>query len=326
MNRTASLDHIDRRKIVYFVSDNGFIVIFVLWCLFLTVQTQGRFLSPDNVATVLRQAAIIGIVAIGESLVVLLGGMDVSVASTLGFCAIVFAAAVVTFGLHPLIAVLAALGVGALIGAVNGLLVTAVGINPIIATLGMMTILDGLGLAYTGGRTIYGDAMDPVEFLYGGWVGPVPVPVIILFVCYAIAHFALNYTTFGAHIYATGSNDKAAWLSGVKTARIRLVAFVVAGAMAAFGALVAAARRGSAGAGMGGDFLFPILTAVILGGISLAGGRGHVLKVLVAAIFLMAINNGLILLGGVDISAQRIVSGAILIVALSLDRLRTWVG
>ena len=320
MNLAAGLD---RRRVIFFISDNGFIVIFVLWCLFLATQTD-RFLTPENIFVVLRQAAIIGLVAIGESLVVLLGGMDVSVASTLGLCAIVFVAAIVTFGLPPALAALAALAVGALVGVVNGVLVTVVGINPIIATLGMMTILNGLGQMYTQGRTIYGAEMNQVGFLYSGFVGPVPVPVIILFIFYLIAHFMLNHSMFGAHIYATGSNPKATWLSGIKTGRIRLYAFILAGTMAGCGALIAAARRGSAGPGMGDSFLFPILTAVILGGISLSGGRGRILNVLVAAIFLMAIDNGLILLGA-DLNAQRIVSGAILIIALSLDRLRAMV-
>ncbi|GAB4439738.1 MAG: ABC transporter permease [Anaerolineae bacterium] len=314
---------LDRRRVVDFISENGFYVIFLLWVLFLALQTD-TFMTWDNASKVVRQAAIIGIVAIGESLIVMLGTMDVSVASTLGLTAIIVAAGIVDFSLPPALAVLIAIGAGGLIGLVNGLLVTLIGINPIIATLGMMTILDGLGLTYTGGHTIYGDAIDPIEFLYTGWIGPVPVPVLLLFVFYLVAHFVLSYTTFGAYIYATGSNDKATWLSGIKTARIRLYAFVIAGLLAGFGGVMAAARRGSAGAGMGGNFLFPILTAVILGGISLSGGRGRVLNVLAAAIFLMAIDNGLIHLGA-DINIQRIVSGAILIVALSLDRLRVMV-
>jgi ribose transport system permease protein len=319
MNKSLS---IDRRKVVYFISDNGFIVIFLLWCLFLTIRTDGRFLSGGNISTVLRQATIIGIVAIGESLIVFLGSMDVSVASNLGLCAVVAAACLVDYSLSPLVAVAIALGVGALVGLVNGLLSTFVGINPIIATLGMMIILDGLGLNYTGGRTISGSEVDPIEFLYLDKIGPVPVPVILLFVTYAVAYFVMHHTTFGAHIYATGSNEKATWLSGIKTRRVRMYAFILSGLMAGFGGIVAAARRGSASAAMGSDFLFPILTIVILGGISLSGGRGNILKVLIAAVFLMSINNGLILLGSVEIEKQRVLSGAILIVALSLDRLR----
>ena len=149
-----------------------------------------------------------------------------------------------------------------------------------------------------------------------------PVPVIILFACYIIAFIVLRYTAYGARVYAVGDNERAAWLSGIKVDRVRIATFVVAGALAGFAGIMQVARQGTATAGMGADFLFPILTAVVLGGASLRGGRGKVFSTLVAAIFLTSINNGMVLLG-IDIYTQNIVSGVILVVALSMDRLRT---
>jgi len=163
--------------------------------------------------------------------------------------------------------------------------------------------------------------MQTLAPLSRGYLGPVPVPVLILFLFYGLAFYLLNYTVFGARAYAIGNNERASWLSGINIDRYRLLAYVFAGLLAGFGGVMQTARMGSATGAMGSEFLFPILTAVILGGVSLSGGKGKILNVLIAAVFLTTINNGLILLN-VPIYSQKIISGAILILALSLDRLR----
>jgi ribose transport system permease protein len=320
----------DRRRLIDFIGENGFIIIFVLWCVYLSLTTQ-TFLTVNNLTLVLRQSAIIGIVAIGETMVILLGGIDISLASVLGISAVGLVWTMVNgirlpgsetpIFLAAFPAAIVGILIGGLIGLANGLLVTRVKINAVIATLGMMSIIDGIGLTLTGGKTLYGDALDQIDFLASGFIGPVPVLVVLMFVFYAVFWFILNRTTFGAHIYAAGSNERASYLSGVNVDRVKLWTFIIAGLLAGFGGLLAASRQGSARAGMGTDLLFPILTAVVLGGVSLSGGRGRILNTLIAAIFLATITNGLIQLGA-STDAQRIVSGAILIVALSLDRLR----
>jgi len=312
----------DSRRLLRFMGENGFIVIFVLWAVFLSLTTTS-FLTPNNVFTVLRQAAIIGIVAIGAHLIILLGNIDLSPASTLTLSGVLMAGLLVNNGLSQLVAGVSALADGAFVGLVNGLIVTLLKINAIITTLGTASILEGIAFIYTKGKTIFGDEIDPIEVLSRGrLLDFLPVPVIILFALYGLAYLLLKYTTFGAHIFAVGSNEKAAWLSGVPVDRVKLLAFVLSGVLAGFGGIMQVARQGTATGGMGADFLFPILTAVVLGGASLTGGRGKILNTLVAAIFLTTITNGLILLD-VDIYAQRIVSGAILVIALSLDRLRS---
>jgi ribose transport system permease protein len=301
------------------VGENGFIVIFILWCLFLALTTD-KFLTPRNILTVLQQSAIVSIVAIGEMLVMLTGAMDVSLPAILGVGGLVTASLMVS-GVPSLIAIVIGVGVGGAIGLVNGLIVTKIKINAIIATLGMLSILGGLALMYTEGQTIYGSALDSIGFLSSGAVVGVRVPIIMMFVLYAVFYIVLSRTLFGAQLYAVGSNEKAAWLSGLRVDRIRILAFVLAGMLAAVGGVMQAARQGSATAIMGDEFLFPILTTVILAGVSLSGGKGRVWNVLIAAIFLVTITNGMVLLG-LSVNAQRVASGAILIVALSLDRLR----
>jgi ribose transport system permease protein len=204
---------------------------------------------------------------------------------------------------------------------INGFLVTKVRINAVIATLGMMNVLSGLALAYTQGATIVGPQLNKVAFVSRGYVGPIPVPVILMFVFYIVFYFVLNKTVFGAQLYAIGNNEKAAWLAGIKVDRMKMLAFMMAGLLAGFSGFMQVSRQGSATSSMGSDFLFPILTAVILGGISLSGGKGKIQNTLIAAVFLMTITNGMVLLG-ISLYVQGIISGLILIFALSLDRLR----
>jgi len=302
-----------------FVGENGFIVIFVAWCLFLSLATE-TFLTPRNILTVLQQSAIVGIVAIGEMLVMLTGAMDVSLPAILSVGGLV-AASLMVNDVAPLPAIVIAIGAGGAIGLVNGLVVTKIKINAIIATLGMLSILGGLALMYTQGQTIYGPALDSIDFLSSGILLGVRVPIIVMFTLYAVFYVVLSRTLFGAQLYAVGSNERAAWLSGLRVDRIRIMAFALAGMLAGVGGVMQAARQGSATAVMGDEFLFPILTTVVLAGVSLSGGKGRLWNVLIAAIFLVTITNGMVLLG-LSVNAQRVASGVILIVALSLDRLR----
>lgn len=310
------------RRVLSFLGENGFIVIFILWALFLTFNTR-NFASTNNLFTVLRQASIIGIVAVGAHFIILLGDIDLSLASNLTLSGVVMTALMIHQSAPAFPAALTALGLGALIGIINGMVITRLKINAIITTLGMLSILEGIAFIITQGRTLTTPTIDQIKFLSTGTLfGVIPVPVVILFVVYAAAFFILRRTTYGARVFAVGNNSKAAWLAGVNVDLVKLMTYVLAGTLAAFGGIMQVARQGTATGGMGGDFLFPILTAVVLGGASLTGGRGKILNTLIAAIFLTSITNGMILLG-IDIYTQRVVSGAILIVALSLDRLRT---
>jgi len=313
---------LSRQQAIKFLGDQGFIIIFVVWCVILALATDS-FATSGNAFTILRQASIIGVMAIAAHLIILLGDIDLSAAAVMSLCGVLMAGLIVRNELHPIAAALLVLGAGALIGVANGLIITWIGINAIITTLGTASILGGLAFIYTGGKTIYGDPIDRIEFLARGRLfDTIPVSVIIMFVLYILAFLMLRYTTYGAHIFATGNNKKASWLAGIKVDRVKVQSFVLAGILAAFAGIMQVARQGTATAGMGADFLFPVITAVVLGGASLQGGRGKILNTLIAAIFLTTIANGMILLG-VSIYAQRIVSGAMLILALSLDRLRT---
>lgn len=312
---------LNRAKTYEFLAENGFIIIFIFWCIFLAIVTNS-FLTVSNIMTILRQASIVGIIAIGETFIVLMGaGMDISLAAILGLTGVIVATSI-TGGFAVITAGLAGIVLGGIIGYFNGILVTRMRINGIVVTLGMMYALEGVAFVLTKGQTISSPAMETLAPLSRGYLGPVPVPVLLLFIFYAGAFYVLNYTVFGARAYAIGNNERASWLSGININRYKLLGYLIAGLLAGFGGVMQTARMGSATGGMGSEFLFPILTAAILGGISLSGGRGKIQNVLIAAVFLTTINNGLILLN-VPIYSQKIISGCILILALSLDRLRT---
>lgn len=306
-------------RIVEFLAREGFIVIFAMWALYLTLATD-TFFTQGNIIILLRQAAIFAIIGIGTTMVAILGELDISFGAILALSGCVGAAWVVG-GHPPIVGIVLAVGIGAIVGVVNGALVNYVRIPSVVATLGTLGAVEGLAMIYTGGTSIFGDNLDRLSFLAQDEVFGIPISVVIAFGMYLVAWFVTTRTRFGAHLFATGDNREAAYRSGIAVQRIRLVVFIVAGALAGFAGLMQAARIGRAQATMGADSLFPVLTAVILGGVSLHGGRGRIVNTLIASVFLASITNGLILLG-VASEVQRVVQGAVLIAAVSLDRLR----
>lgn len=302
-----------------FLASDGFILFFLLWVVFLAFATD-NFLTQANLLILLRQASIFAIVAIGTTMVLILGELDISFGSVLAFSGVLGAGAILE-GWNPLLAILMTGLIGGAIGVVNGLLVTKVGIPSVVATLGAMGIFLGGALLYTGGTSIFGDELEVLFPIAQARLLGVPVLVIATFILYAIAWVITRRTRFGAHLYATGDHEQAAYRAGIKVERIKILVFTTAGFLAGIGGILQTARLGRGSATMGEDALFPVLTAVILGGASIEGGRGKVENTLIASVFLASLTNGLILLG-VDSTVQGVVEGAVLILAVSLDRLR----
>lgn len=309
-----------RTRLARGASTNGLLVVLIVWVLFLTFATDG-FASQTNVLLVLRQSSTIGVVAIGATLVILLAEIDLSLGAIVSVSGVIMAKLILSAGLNTGLAAVGAVAVGALCGLVNGLLVTVLRINSFMATLGTMTVLAGLAFLLTGGQTLFGRPLAPVAFISNGYIAGVPFPVILLFGFYLAGWMLLTRTAYGARVYAVGNNPRASYLAGIRTDVVKAGTFALAGALAGFGGLMQVSRLNAASGGLGTDLLFPVITAVVLGGISLTGGRGRIQDVLIASIFLATIANGLILLG-VSGYTQQVVSGAILIAALALDRWR----
>ncbi len=302
-----------------FLAEYGFIVFFAIWAIYLSIATV-QFLTPDNLLIVLRQASIFGIPAIGATFVMIVGEIDISFGSLLGLSGAIGASLIVG-GKNPLVGVLAAVVVGGIVGLINGLLVTVMRIPSVVATLGMLTAVLGAGLWYTHGQSYFGPQLEPIIYLAEGYAGFLPVPVIILFIAYGLAYLFLSRTVFGRWIYLVGDNQEAAYRTGIPVRRIKIAVFVLSGVLTGIGGIILVGRVGQGSASLGTEALFPVLTAVILGGVSLNGGRGNLWNTLIASVFLASIVNGLILIGA-DPSVQQIAQGGILIAALSLDRLR----
>jgi len=301
------------------LADEGFVVVLLLWVIYLAIATA-NFATLSNLLLVVSQASIYAIVAIGSTLVVLLGELDISFGSVISLAGCVAANAVVG-GAGALGGIGVGVGIGLLFGIVNGALVTYLRIPSVVATLATLGAGAGLAALYSGGTTIFGNGLNAIGYLTQGTIAGIPDVTVLALVLYLISWLVLAKTRSGAHLYAAGDNAQAAFRCGINVKRIRLVVFTLAGGLAGLGALLQAAQLGQATSDMGMGALFPVLTAVILGGISISGGRGKIVNTLIACIFLASITNGLILLG-VDPNVQQIVQGAVLAVAVSLDRLR----
>jgi ribose transport system permease protein len=277
------------------------------------------FLTVGNLLNVMRQVSINAVIAFGMTLVILLGGIDLSVGSILAVSSVVIAdllQAHCNAGLATLAGVLA----GALLGTVNGLIVTKGRVAPFIATLGTMTTLRGFALVLSNGSPISGFSNDFFSLVGDGYVaGLVPIPVVWMLVVFAVFWFVMRQTVFGRHIYATGGNAEAAALSGVKTDQVQIWVYTICGATAAMAGVILTSRLNSAQPTAGAGYELDAIAAVVLGGTSLSGGRGWIFGTLVGALLIGVLNNGLNLMG-VSSFYQQVIKGGVILLAVLLDR------
>ena len=284
------------------------------------------FLNSTNLLNVGLATSMIALLAIGQTYVIILAEIDLSVGATLGFSSVVTALVLRDHGLLPALA--AGLGAGAVIGLLNGLLVTKTRMPSFIATLAMMSILAGLTLQLTSGNPV-GVTDYAFQGIGQNYFAGIPVPVWIMVAGYALFGVLLARTGFGRFVYATGDNLEAARLSGIRTQRVKILAFMISGLLAAVGGFILTARLSTAEPTAGTGLELESIAAVIIGGTSLAGGRGKLLGTLVGALVLGVIDNGMNLL---DVSPflQSVVKGLVILLAVFLDRnvdaLRSLVG
>ena len=289
------------------------------------------FMSRINLINIVRQMSVVGLIALGVTGVIVSAGIDLSSGSVVGLTAVVAAslaqdpefATPFYPGLNvPLIVpVLAACGVGALVGLVNGSLVAKTRIPPFIATLGTFTAIRGLALLYTGGRPI-SDLTDAYNFIGQGDVFGLPVPIIILVVMAVVTHILYAHTKFGKYIYAIGGNEQAARVSGIDASKYKMLIYVYAGFLAGMAGLVVSSRIGSGQPGLGVGYELDAIAAAVIGGSSLsAGGIGTVAGTIVGALIIGVLNNILDLM---NVSAywQQIIKGCIIVGAVIIDQLK----
>ncbi|ALS77627.1 ABC transporter permease subunit [Planococcus kocurii] len=280
------------------------------------------FLSVSNLMNVLRQVSINALIAFGMTFVILTGGIDLSVGSTLALTGAV-TAGMMASGIDPIFAMLLGLLLGAVLGAINGIIIAKGKVAPFIATLATMTIYRGLTLVYTDGRPIsgLGDSLT-FQMLGKGYFLGIPIPVVTMIVSFGILYFILKKTTFGRRVYAVGGNEEASILSGINADRIKIYVYSLLGLLAALASLILTSRLNSAQPTAGEMFELDAIAAVVLGGTSLTGGRGWIVGTLIGALIIGVLNNGLNLIG-VTSFFQQVVKGAVILLAVLLDRKKT---
>ncbi len=308
----------------------GILTIFILWCLFLSLKTD-TFLTSTNIFNMLRSFSWIAIAAFGECLVILTAGIDLSVGSNMALSGL--AAALILTGIPPdsmpltvliPLAVAGGLLVGGLVGAVNGFLVTRFRLPPFIATLGTLSIARGITFGVTEGQPVRKfpksfNLIGQLDVPIGPW--EVPLPVIIMLILAVVVSLFLSRTVRGRHIYAVGGNEEAARVSGIDPNWVKMLVYTTGGLLAGLGGLLMTARLGVAAPTAATGYELDIIAAAVIGGVSLFGGEGTILGVLIGAALMQTIRTGLNLLR-FQAYWQPAAIGTVIIIAVMFDQWR----
>jgi len=299
----------------------GPFIALVAACVFFATRSD-RFLTGDNLSIVLQQVMVVGVIAIGQTLVILTAGVDLSCGTVMALGGIVMTKFAVELGLPAPLAILAGIGVTALFGLINGLLVTRIKLPPFIVTLGTLNIAFAITQLYSSSQTVTDlpDAMNALGGTFSIAGTSIVYGVVVMLGLYALAWFVLRETASGRHVYAVGNNPEAARLTGIATPRVILGVYVVAGVLYGVAALLSVARTGVGDPNAGQTENLDAITAVVLGGTSLFGGRGAVLGSLVGALIVGVFRNGLTLMG-VSSVYQILITGILVILAVATDQL-----
>lgn len=296
------------------VSDLGLGVAFIALVVALSLMTP-TFMTSVNVLNVGRQISIIAIVAAGQTFVILAGGIDLSMGSIVGLTGVVVAGVTITYGVAA--GLLAGVLVACLVGLANGIVITYIRVPDFIATLAMLNIARGLCLIYTGAVPI--TVNDPtILYLGTGYVGPIPVPIVIMILVFAVSWLVLRTTRFGRYVYAVGGNRRAAAYAGIDVRKVRISVYVIAGLLSALAAVVLTGRIASGDPQAGSGYELQAIAAVVLGGTAIAGGQGSVVRTLLGAMTLGVLGNGMNLLN-VSAFYQQFVQGVVIVLAVALS-------
>lgn len=281
------------------------------------------FLTRNNLTNVLMQSAPLLILATGQTYALLMGGLDLSQGSIISLVSVVTAGVLLRHGI--VLGAVAGLGTGFAIGLVNGLLIGRARIQPFIVTLGTLYMVAGAAMVYSGGSSIFGLPKPDVDYFFwcgGGFTGPIPVPTLIAIALIAIAHVILTRTRFGRHVYAVGGSETVAVMSGVDVGRVKILIYIISGGYASIAGFLMSGRVISGQPLLGaGDILLQSIGAVIIGGTSVFGGQGGVLRTVLGVLVIAFMVNGLNLLA-IDTFAQQVIVGAIIILSVWVNSLR----
>jgi len=279
-----------------------------------------HFLSPTTILTIANQVPDVLLVATGMTLVIIAGGIDLSVGSILAFSGAVLGVGLVDWGLPLPVALVAAIGAGAICGAVNGFFVTRWALPSFIVTLGMLEVARGAAYLVTESQTKY--IGGPVEQVSAPVVAGLGLPFFFAILTVGAGHVVLTRTVFGRYVVAVGANESAAWLSGIDPRPVRLATFTIAGALSGVAAVAQSARLASVDPNAGIGLELQAIAAVVIGGTSLMGGRGSVVKTMFGVLIIAVLGAGLAQMGGQE-PTRRLVTGSVIVAAAVVDHYRT---
>lgn len=308
---------VDSKKLKSMLGSYGIIFVLILLIAVFACLTD-RFLMPNNIFNILRQSSIVGIISVGMTFVMLTGGIDLSCGSIVG-ASCVGAALLMTAAKpwHPVLACVVMVAFGTILGVANAFFIAQLKVPPFIATLGTMTSVRGIAYIITGGLPVFGFNRS-FTVIGQGYVGVVPIPVIIMVVVFAFGIIFLNKTRMGRHIYGVGGNEEAARLSGVNVKKIKYLVYGVSGFMSSLAGVVLLARVNSGQPNAGTGYEMDVITGVVLGGVSMSGGQGRLIMVVVGVLIMGILTNGMTMLT-INEYVQQFIKGLVLIGAVALD-------
>lgn len=292
----------------------GLVALFVvISCL------NSSFIEPSNLKNLLRQVSINALISFGMTFVILTGGIDLSVGSILALSSVLMGSFIKS-GNNPIVGIVLACVMGAVLGAVNGLVITKGKVAPFIATLATMTIFRGLTLVYTNGNPISSLTESEAFHSFGqGYFFGLPVPAIMMLLMFAVSYFILHKTTLGRKTYAVGGNEKVSFIAGIKIDRIKIFAYTITGFLCGMAGAILTSRLNSAQPTAGTGYELDAIAAVVLGGTSLSGGKGRIVGTIIGALIIGTLNNGLNILN-VSSFYQQVVKGIVILLAVLMDR------
>lgn len=297
------------------IRDYGVIIGFILLCVVMSIASP-VFLTGRNMLSILKQTAVIGVISAGMTVIIISGNFDISVGYICA-CAGAITALLIKSGINPILAILIALVFGATVGIISGIAVAKFAIPSMIATLGMGQIINGFMLFITGGYPI--SVTSPIMEIIGKSTF-LRIPILIYFFILAIIviNFILKKTILGRHIYAVGGNEEASRVSGVSVKGVKVLAFVISSALAAFAGVMLTARVGTATVTMGSGYELKAIASVVIGGTCVSGGEGNAWKTIIGVLLMGVISNSFNLLG-VEVFFQYILEGLIILLAVGFD-------
>ncbi|MBO0958663.1 ABC transporter permease [Neobacillus sp. MM2021_6] len=281
----------------------------------------GNFFTVYNIGTLVRQVSFLILVSFGQTLVLILGGIDLSVASIAGLSSMVVALLMTTTGIPPFLCIIIALALGLVLGAINGLFIKWLNLSPLIVTLAAGAIYQGIIYVVTKGMPIVGIPESVTTIGQGELFGTIPYPTIIMLVIGGVLIIMMHYTSFGRHIFAVGGNEHAANIIGINVGRVKIMVYALSGLLASSAGVLMVLRLATSQVNIGENWVMPSITAAILGGTSMSGGSGSIVGTIVGGLLIGVISVSVTLVG-VSSYWETIVTGGVILAAVVFDAIR----